>query len=69
MKINEAIKKCKEKFINLDCVIGVGKGKKEGRETITILVSKRRLDVLRKIPQTFEGVEIEVKEVGDIKSQ
>lgn len=67
MEIDEALKKCKEKFIKLDFVVGLGKGNREGRDVIIMIVSKKDTKEIKKIPKKFEGIEIEIMEVGNIK--
>lgn len=67
MSIDNILKKCKKEFMKLDYVVGMGVTKKKGKEIIIIMISKKDASA-RKIPKKFEGIEIEIMEVGDIKA-
>lgn len=68
MKIEEALKKCRDKFMNFENVVGIGIGNKKGQEIIVIMVSKLN-NSTKNIPSKFENIEIEIRETGNIKSQ
>ncbi len=67
MKAQEVLKKCKERFINDKNVVGIGLGVKDDKEVIVILVTKKE-NIARKIPKKFEDLDVEIREVGEIKA-
>jgi hypothetical protein len=68
MEMEEALKLCKEKCLDMKNVVGVGQGKKEGNDIIYIMVSEKTEEI-NKIPKRVGNIEIEIKEVGNIKAE
>ena len=70
----ETIKtKYEEKLMQLPNVIGVALGEKRGKRVIRVLVSnkvsKSSLHAEEMIPETLEGFEVDVEEIGVVKPQ
>lgn len=70
----ETIKtKYEEKLMQLPNVIGVALGEKRGKRVIRVFVSnkvsKSSLHAEEMIPETLEGFEVDVEEIGVVKPQ
>lgn len=67
MTIEEALRKHEDRLMSLPNVQGVGIGRKDGRDTIKVLVSAKVAG--QGIPASLEGYEVEVEVIGTITAQ
>lgn len=67
MEINKVLSICKEKFTNIEEIVAIGIGNKKKNKIIIIMVSKKS-ESLKRIPKKIEGIEVEIREVGNIKA-
>lgn len=68
MKIEKVLGKHEAELMSLPNVVGVGKGEKDGKAVIQVLVtykvSRESLKPDQVIPQQLEGYEVSVEEIG-----
>ena len=73
MSIEDVKTKHEEKLMKLRNVIGVGIGKKAGKEVIKVFVThkvpKAELQPQEIIPKTLEGWETDIEEIGVVTPQ
>ena len=55
-------------LMSLPGVVGVGQGECSGNPCIKVLVVEKTSDLLRQVPHTIDGYEVEVQETGEIKA-
>lgn len=67
MTIEEALRKHEDRLMALPNVQGVGIGRRDGRDTIKVLVSARVAG--QGIPASLEGYEVEVEVIGTITAE
>jgi len=66
MKINEVLKRYKDKILNIENVVGIGIGNKKNQEIIVVMVSNLN-EVIQKIPRKIENYDVEIRVAGKIK--
>jgi len=71
--IRKVLAKYKESLLNLKGVIGVGIGKplqiKDNSSKYVIIINvENKKDILISIPKQLEGIDLEISEVGELKS-
>ncbi|MCH7974883.1 MAG: hypothetical protein IH949_13565, partial [Bacteroidetes bacterium] len=64
MKINEVLKRYKDKILNIENVVGVGIGNRKNQEIMVVMVSNLNDDI-QKIPKKIENYKVEVREIDD----
>jgi len=68
MNIEKALSKHEVELLRLPNVVGVGKGEKDGKAIIQVLVThkipRKSLKPDEVIPQQLEGYEVSVEEIG-----
>jgi len=73
MSINSVIKKYEDRLMSLPNVTGIGIGKRAGREILIVFVTKKvpkiELDPSDMVPESLEGYEIQVDEMGTVTAQ
>ena len=73
MTINEVKEKHEAELMRLPNVIGVGIGKRFGRDVITVLVIRKvppaELQLHESIPQIIAGYETDVVPIGELTTQ
>ncbi len=65
-KVLEIKEKYQNELLKIPGVVGVGVGKHNDNFVIRILVSKEDEKLLEKLPESLEGIEVNVKFVGEI---
>lgn len=68
-KIEEALAKATEKWMDMDGVVGVGQGKIRNQHCIEVFVSFKTTELIKKFPKSFRGYKVKVKEVGELFAQ
>lgn len=73
MSIETVKRKYEEKLMQLPNVIGVALGEKGGQRVISVFVTKKisksSLRAEEIIPETLDGFEVDVEEIGTVKPQ
>lgn len=73
MDIEAVRQKYSDQLMQLPNVIGVGTGEKAGKEVIKVFVTHKvpvsALQPQEVVPQTLEGQEIDVEEIGVVTAQ
>ena len=73
MHIEAVRQKYTDQLMQLPNVIGVGTGEKAGKEVIKVFVTHKvpvsALQPQEVVPQTLEGQEIDVEEIGVVTAQ
>ena len=73
MDIEGVRQKYSDQLMQLPNVIGVGTGEKAGKEVIKVFVTHKvpvsALQPQEVVPQTLEGQEIDVEEIGVVTAQ
>ena len=73
MDIEAVRQKYSDQLMQLPNVIGVGTGEKAGKEVIKVFVTHKvpvsALQPEEVVPQTLEGQEIDVEEIGVVTAQ
>jgi len=64
MNFDEALALCKKELLKEERIVGVGRGKRDDNEIIIVMIEG---ESIKKIPREFEGFEVEVREVGELK--
>lgn len=64
MTLDEAVQKHTLTWMQIDAVIGAGKGEKNGKPCIHILVRKKTQSLINTLPTSIEGYRVILKEIG-----
>lgn len=70
MSIESVKRKLEKQLLQLPNIIGVGIGEKAKKMVIKVYVNSRipNSSAEQTIPKTLDGYEIEIEEIGDVKS-
>jgi len=69
LKLNRVRASLERELLPVDGINGIGIARStDGELFITVLVRRITPELLRMIPQTREGVQVKIKEVGEIRA-
>ena len=67
-KIEEVLREHTDSLLSIPGVVGTAQGQYEGSPCISVFVSNKTPDLLKKIPSAIEGYTVVVKETGEIRA-
>lgn len=67
--LGEVVQKYTLVWMQIEGVIGAGEGEKNGKPCIHILVQKKTLSLINKLPANVDGYQVVLKEVGPSRKQ
>ena len=69
MVIEAAVAEATEQWMDIEEVVGVGQGKFKDKDSLEVFVIKMTEEVDKKIPKSFKGFVVRIREVGVISAQ
>lgn len=66
---DQILSEATETFMVLPGVTGVGEGECAGKRCIVIFVAMKTPEIETRVPATFKGIPIEVRELGVVEPQ
>ena len=67
--IEDAQKALSDSLMSRSGVVGMGIGECDGEPCIRVFVVEKTEDLMRQIPETFEGFRVEVDETGEFQAR
>ncbi len=68
LSINDVKKKYENKIMNIPGVVGIGIGKQDESDAITVLVVEKTATIDKKVPKQLKGFPVIVQETGTIRA-
>jgi hypothetical protein len=69
-KIESAVSAASTEFMSVEGVVGVGEGKNKDNEAcIVVFTSQDSSSLARKIPPSYQGFEVILSNIGEVKAQ
>ena len=66
--VNDVKKKYEKKIMNIPGVVGIGIGKLDEQDAITVLVVEKTALIEKKVPQELKGFPVVIQETGIIRA-
>ena len=66
--VNDVKKKYEKKIMNIPGVVGIGIGKLDDQDAITVLVVEKTALIEKKVPQELKGFPVIIQETGTIRA-
>lgn len=68
ISVNDVKKKYESKIMNIPGVVGIGVGKQDELDAITVLVVEKTPLIEKKVPQQLKGFPVIIQETGVIRA-
>jgi hypothetical protein len=68
LSVNDVKKKYEKKIMNIAGVVGIGIGKLDEQDAITVLVVEKTALIEKKVPRELKGFPVIIQETGTIRA-